>query len=266
MPTLSWGASLDSLLADTPQKEMPFVFGTLVEDVKACLNEAFSSGTTPADDMPSLCELVLNKLAEFAGSTFEALPGDAGDMAKELMRCLQLHERAGTAAKALRAEEKEMRGKMANADQAVAKALQSVIQQSSVSASAAGSQVAEKMAFWKKGIQDAAAKKVAAAEADSAAALKEFEEGMKNLVRCAHAAFLAGQPKSQDELLAAMMEQVAQHMQQLEVGESGAGTGGTRHAAYVVQDVTMEKPAGATQAKDKAACTTTRTWHIYVYI
>ena len=258
MPTLSWGASFESLLADTPQKEMPFVLASLAEELKHKLFEAFSAGSSPANDMPSLCEVVVEWLAETAGSSFKPLPDDAGEMAKIAMELLQLHDKAGGMAKALRAQEKDMRMKMLNADEAVSKALLAVIQQGSTAAHAASaSQVTERMAVWKKGLQDGAAAKVEAAKKAAAASLLELEAGMKSIVKFAHASFCASQPKSDDDMLAAMMVQVQKHMQQLEVSSRAAGTGGTMQAdddSLLVEDTLVDGHVGIPAEKDKAAC------------
>ena len=228
MPTLSWGASMESLLAETPSRQTPIVLETMAEELRKSLCEALAAGHNMTENMPMLCELVVAWLAETAWSNFEPLPATATDMSKKAMWCLQCHEKAGTAAKAVLKEQTDMNAKLANADQAVAKALQAVIQQGgSATSPATAQQVTEKMAVWKKGVRDGAMEKVAAAQAVARATMKEMEDAIRGLVVCAHQSFQANQPPTEDDMLTAMMEQVQMHMQQLEVSSGGGGTGGT---------------------------------------
>ena len=229
MTTLPWGASLDSLLAETPCKQPAVVLATMAEDLRAKLHEQFADGQNPKESMPSLCEVVVAWLTEASGSAFQPLPEDANEMTRAASLCLQLQEQAGVAARAARQAEKDKQLKLEQADQAVSKALQTVISQGGSATSAASTkQVTERMGLWKKSIQDAENGKVSAARVAADLALGKLDASMKALVEQAHVGFLATMPQGDtDMILAAMIEEVQKHMEQLNVDCKGAGTGGT---------------------------------------
>ncbi|CAE7228898.1 unnamed protein product [Symbiodinium sp. CCMP2592] len=118
---------------------------------------------------------------------------------------------------------------MEHVEQAVAKALGQVVQTGLAGVSSHSQAIAAKMASWKKGILDEGARQLAATDAQINEAVQRAEATVGGLLRLARSLYERDRPKTEDEIVAAMMLQVEQHMETLALsGSAGAaGTGGT---------------------------------------
>ena len=128
--------------------------------------------------------------------------------------------------------QEQLVAKLAHADQAVAKALVNVVQHAgqtgALSSSAA---VTQRMAAWKKGLQEQGNKEIEVVKQQLQMAVKRLEAGTLQMMTSAFQRYDEGRPKTEDEIVGALMLQVEEHMQSLQLSDldpsSARGTGGT---------------------------------------
>ncbi|CAE7853418.1 unnamed protein product, partial [Symbiodinium necroappetens] len=248
MTTLSWGRSLENIqdLPETPVKEQ----GTpdhLVLELRSRLFRAFGDGASKDDEQGQrvLGDVIMDWVLEIGT---ELPPLQAPDVLSQLAaECLDTFAALKGLSKKATDLQAQLASKMAHADQAVAKALATVIQHAGTTGTLAGSStVTEKMAAWKMSIREEGMKEIEAARNQSQLAVGRLEMVAMKLMNAAYEAYQEERPKSEDELLRQMMQQVEQHMSalQLECDRPSEG-GGTGEAAM---DVDPQPPAPKARA------------------
>ena len=257
MTTLSWGrsVSLDALLANmyTPEKAAVPIGERLLQ-LRSRLVQAFVDGATcAADDTKGrqvLGDLITDWVMELdqegceSWDAFVAQARNLQDtMAISAVDCLD----GWTALKALAKKEGELREqlqqKMEHADQAVAKALSNVLQHAGqANATSSSAAVTQRMAAWKKSLLDKGYIELQLVKDQVRVGTERVEAATVRLMNEAFTQYDQERPKTEDEILGALMEQVEQHMQALQLSEadpsSAGGTGGTE----MVVDASVPKP------------------------
>ena len=235
MTTFSWGRrfSMESLVADTPWKQPPQFLELQIMELQSKLFDAFGNGTTSDDEAgrQKLGDLIMDWVMDLQSNEFPPMQGTDA-MCIRAQGVLEAWTGLKDLSKHQAYVEDQLKTKMMQADQAVAKALQTVIQHAgsanSVSSSTA---VTQKMAAWKQGLLAQGMKEIDVAKAKVQTGIQQLEESTMQLIKTAFGIWDSQRPKSEEEILAVMMQEVEDHMSALQLSEqdprSGAGTGGT---------------------------------------
>ena len=233
MTTLSWGRSLENIqdLPETPMKEQGAV-DHLVLELRSRLFRAFGDGASTLDEEGQrvLGDVIVDWLMEI-GNEFPPL--QARDVLSQLAaECLDAFADLKGLSKKTTELQAQLAGKMAHADEAVAKALASVIQHAGTTGTmASSSMVTEKMAAWKMSLRQEGMKEIEASRKQVQAAIGRLEKSAMQLMNAAYEAYDQERPKTEDELLQQMMLQVEKHMSALHIDterpSEGGGTGET---------------------------------------
>ncbi|CAE7403183.1 unnamed protein product [Symbiodinium sp. CCMP2592] len=238
MTTLTLGRSytLDSMLMDTPVTPSGPVF--LPEQALVLQNKLFTAFGDGADENDSqskldLADLVVDWIREMqAVEVVHPGPGD-DEFSNVARKSIDDWGTVCSLVKTREALRQQNKVKMEHVEQAVAKALAQVVQTGLAGVSSHSSAITSKMAAWKKGIQDEGVRQLAAADEQINEAVQKAEATVASLLRLARSLYDRDRPKSEDEVVAAMMLQVEQHMESLALSGCGAaaGTGGTTQAS-----------------------------------
>ncbi|CAE6914749.1 unnamed protein product [Symbiodinium sp. CCMP2456] len=240
MSTLSWGRriSVESLVPDTPMKQPVHFLEQQALELQGKLFQAFGDGATFASDDEKgrrvLGDLVTDWLIELQGSEYPPVqPGAAGDtMAISAVECLDAWAALRAVAKKEADLQEQLQAKMAHADQAVAKALSSVVQHAGQAGAFSNSAaVTQRMAAWKRSLQEQGEKEIQGVKEQLQMATSRLEAGISQTVAVALQRYDEARPRTEDEIVGALMLQVEEHMQSLQLIDvdpaSAGGTGGT---------------------------------------
>ena len=233
MRTMSWGHSLDMLLQETPAKQGPTTMDERALELKDKLFGFFRDGldpvnTAPEQGMQVVYDWVVDWLKGQLHMDFPALQRSDDVVAEQALRCHECLRHLADASRQSKDEGQQAQAKLAQAHEAVQKALAAVLQ-----TAAAGPQpppaVSQRMAVWLKGIKDECDRVQEAADKRLHVALKKLESAVDDLISSCYKIYMQSKPKTEDEMVQEMMKQVEMHMQSLQLsggpGESG-GTGG----------------------------------------
>lgn len=237
MTTLTLGRSytLESMLMETPSKPSGPVF--LPEQALVLQNKLFTAFGDGADEKDPQSKLELADLVVAWIKEMEAVdlhPGTAEDEFSTIAK--KSIADWGTVCSLVRTRETQRQQhqvKMQHVEEAVARALAQVVQTGLTGVPTHSSAIAAKMAAWKKGIQDEGAGQLAVTDCQVNEAVQRAEETVASLLRLARSLYDRDRPKTEDEIVAAMMLQVEQHMESLMLSgnDGAAGTGGTTQAS-----------------------------------
>ena len=254
MSTLSWGASLDRLLVETPVKEEPVYMETKARDLRNILIELFGQGhkLDTEDGRAAILTRMWDWLMELQGCSVPPMRGGGDAFAAQVMLWFDSSGRVSTAAKHRDEQQKILDAKEKQAAAAVAKALANVAQQA-VSSSADNDAkekltkaLAERMSAWKATQLMQVQKNAAAAEEQLQAALEVLRTQAMELAAHVQSECASSAPLSEDALVALMMKEVEAEMRQLDLADKPTGgaaeTGGTLEET--VCDKAPEQPSG----------------------
>ncbi|CAE7333803.1 unnamed protein product [Symbiodinium sp. CCMP2592] len=190
--------------------------------------------------MQAVYDWVVDWLKSLQHCEFAAVqhPGDV--VAEQALRCHECLKHVADASKQSRDESQHAQKRLSQANDAVQKALASVLQ--TAAAGSGGPKppplVAEKMAVWLKSIKDECGNSQKAADNKLHLAMKNLESAVNDVISSCYKIYLQDKPKTDEEMIQEMMRQVEMHMESLQItgsGESG-GTGG-------LMDMQTEEPA-----------------------
>ena len=233
MTTLSWGRSLSNIqdvIGATPMKQQA-PFDELVMELRNQLVRAFADGASKDDHQGRqvLGDIVMDWVIEVGKSELTQQRG-AAEMCEPASECLEACAALKDLSQKVAALQEQLAAKMAHADQAVTKALASVVQHAGPANSmCSSSTVTQRMALWKKSLRDEGMKEIQQAKDQQQTCVQRLESGVDRVLTMAFGDYERDRPKTEDELVQQMIKEVESHMSALQLtnvdASSGGGTG-----------------------------------------
>ncbi|CAE7797388.1 unnamed protein product [Symbiodinium necroappetens] len=233
MTTLSWGRSLSNIrdvIGETPMKQQA-TFEESVMELGNQLVRAFADGASKDDpnERKALCDIVMDWVLEAENVEFTHMQGTA-EMCLPASDCLEAYAAIKDVALKVATLKEQLAAKMAHAEQAVAKALASVVQHAGQAKSmSSSSAVTQRMASWKKSLQEEGMKDIQLASDQQQICVQRLEKAVQQVLETAFGQYDRDRPKSEDELVQQMLKEVEIHMSALQLtgvdASSGGGTG-----------------------------------------